>query len=764
MFKKIYKVFYLQKNRPFNVLSLFSFLIISCTSHREQYNPLKSKESHTILEIEGLNLSSKGQFHQAPEESGSQTVVSSSYAEESKQNAYKKARENASIPISYENLSAGGVKVNQDLESVFFAVHGSSIKSVKKKLILSTKEGLDIILEEKEKKVKLISISTAYKGTLDFGDGIGKKRVGDSFSAHFNINSPIQQDLKNQKFIRQIYNHFEKTNNVDCFVTHQCTSYFVKNIFHVELPKMIFLFTTNKRRKLFKILLKNADPDKNLAPINYADRSIGDKKSELVLPVQGPHPLDFGPKAGMRKTLDSFSDIIDLTGLHPEKNPEVKSFIQSLYNHLEKKEINCLKEGLCHIENYTNGIIFKLPKMEFLFSKNKLAILSGMRIIGEKIERSFKNQTAVFNYEKSSIGNIDLKMTKEEVDKLLYLLEQDDENRISIYKEGLRILWDENYEKIIQIKSVSNHIIKNQLNITADKSEQLRFNYRGSFDFGKDIDQRFLGESFFNQFNLNIHPEKDEKAKYFITSLYNYWENDNINCLEIQKCQISTTEKSIIFKLPKGFLVFSNDFKRIFTQFNLYGLEMQERKKKVHKNINGRINLAKQLVGNISKNMTKDEIEEQLQFLLQTKIGTVYREGILINWNPVTNKPNHITITKSLKHRINSNYKDSLLTYQGAIDFGGDIGYKKLESSFKDYFDLNVTDISRDEKAKHFLISLYNLQYDTEINCFEENKCDLVYLTNIKDNILFIFPSFTLVFKNNNLRTLDSVILVQISF
>ena len=578
MFKNI-KVFYLQKNRLFNVLSLLSFLglIISCTSHLEQYNPSNSNESHTILEIEGPNsllvLSSKGQSHQVTEESGSQTVVSSSYAEESKQNAYKKARENASIPISYENLSAGGVKVNQDVESVFFAVHRYSINQSENELRLSTKEGLDIAL--KEKKVKYILISTAYKGTLDFGDGIGKKRMGDSFSAYFNINSPIQEDLKNQNFIRQIYNHFEKTNNVDCFITHQCTSYFINNVFIVKLPKMELLFTTNKMRKLVKILLKNADPDKNLAPINYADRSIGDKKVEINLPVQDFHPLDFGPKAGMRKTLDSFSNIMDLTGLHPEKNPEVKSFIQSLYNHLEKKKINCLREGLCHIENNTHEIVFKLPKMEFLFSKNKLAILSGMRIIGEKFERSLKNQTVPFNYENSSIGNIDLKMTKEKVDEFLHLLHHDD--RTSIYREGLHIRWDKNYEKIIEISSVSNHIIKNQLNLTADESERIRINYRGLFDFGQDIGQRFLGEPFFNQFNLNIHPEKDGKAKYFITSLYNYWENDNINCLETQNCQILTNEKFILFKLPKGVLTFSNDFKRNFIEFKLYGLEMQRR-------------------------------------------------------------------------------------------------------------------------------------------------------------------------------------------
>ena len=70
------------------------------------------------------------------------------------------------------------------------------------------------------------------------------------------------------------------------------------------------------------------------------------------------------------------------------------------------------------------------------------------------------------------------------------------------------------------------------------------------------------------------------------------------------------------------------------------------------------------------------KLKNSFKFYYKHKWVLFNREGILINWNPVTNKPYQIVITKALKHMINSNYKDSLLTYQGAIDFGDDIRYK----------------------------------------------------------------------------------------
>ena len=168
------------------------------------------------------------------------------------------------------------------------------------------------------------------------------------------------------------------------------------------------------------------------------------------------------------------------------------------------------------------------------------------------------NITALVNPVEQSIANIDMHMTKEEIEKILkpiYI------NSIGYhtYREGLSILWDtitNQPHRIVlspgiypQEEELSKHILI----------------YRGAIDFGPEIGHKHIGDSFANQFDMSRSEsiEKDEKAQNFIVSLYNYLNNTEINCIEAQKCKIEQTPLGkIVFDLPSLNLVFRNENKR----------------------------------------------------------------------------------------------------------------------------------------------------------------------------------------------------------
>ena len=757
------KWFLVHTTRLFFVLVLTA----SCTKHREQYglsqiSELQDSLDQTLLEGSNSNsslvLPSIGQASDRAEvigeentdtsQAGSRTVASLSA-----QDRYRQIRQNSSLPVSYDELSAGGIQVNQNYQDVSPSVHIYDYQRMGNGSVIAlTKEGLEIVLEER--KVKSIFVSMAYQGLLDFGPRIGQKRVGDSFASFLNLHSPVQKNQVNQDFVRLLYNHFEKTNQ-DCFEIQECDTYFAGNFFVIKLPKMRLLFTTDERRKLHSITLEEVQ-SQDFVLVNYQDRSVRDEQVEVVLDVPRGHGLDFGNGIGLRQTLDSFSDVMDLTGYYPEKNLEIKNLIRSLYNNFEEKESDCLQEALCHIEANDKEIMFRLPKMVFVFTKNEWAVLSKMIIVGEKMERSVANRMAPFNYQENFVANISLDMTREEVNQVLYSMD-DDQNDRTLYREGLLINWNGN--EIRSLSLLSNQRLKEMTKLPMEQIESMRSSYEGSFDFGEEFGIRRLGESFLDQFSLSTKPEEDQKARHFITSVYKHWENKETDCLESQTCQILTDEKSIQFLLPKGVLFFSNDFHRNFTNFNLYGLRIQDQERQTQSNLNQKIDLREQSVASIKKSMTRDEIDDKLQLLEQKNNLSIYREGISIFYDPMSEKPQLITVSESVRNQMDMMNPELLLPYQGVIDFQYDIGLKKIGDSFEDQFDFQAEDISQDALAKQFLISLYNSIYEAEVNCIEEKQCELRYKTDRKDLILFELPTFDMTFENNRTKNLDSIIL-----
>ena len=102
----------------------------------------------------------------------------------------------------------------------------------------------------------------------------------------------------------------------------------------------------------------------------------------------------------------------------------------------------------------------------------------------------------------------------------------------------------------------------------------IRSSYQGSIDFGPWIEDEKrrhvkIGESFADQFSLGVKDiQKDEKAVFFITSLYKHLEGTEENCLETQKCKLSINPQGnyILFNFPKMTFLFGNNERRNLIQ------------------------------------------------------------------------------------------------------------------------------------------------------------------------------------------------------
>ena len=498
---------------------------------------------------------------------------------------------------------------------------------------------IELEILNKEKKVSSIIVDDPYKGFLDFGSDIGKKRIGDSFSSQFNLNAVnIQKDPKTQDFIRSTFNHFEKSNK-NCFAFDECRTYFINQGFVVALPKMGLIFSTDKRRTLLSIILKDVEQREEGVSnqINYHNRSYDGEKVEegmLVISPVAPLALSFGDTE--YKIKHSFSDMMDLTRLKPENTPNVKNFIVSLYNEGEKTDINCLEEKKCHIENQETHIVFKLPKAWLNFTKNNLAVLESVTIISEKSEKLLNNRRVPFHYGEGSIGNINVQMNKEEVEKQLNGSDfiSYGESIMAGYNEGLLIDWTKNND-IFQIQALSKEASKE---IYSD----LNFYYEGIFNFGPEIGNKQLGDSLVEEFDLNqMDPKKDQKAIDFIVSLYKNWENSDINCLEEKDCEIIVDNEGFIeFDLPKAKLQISNDFQRSFRSITLKSIEFQKKEEGLKNNVEQPINILDMSLGNINFDMTREEIEKILNFTDTYLVGPgisektyLYKEGLSITYD-----------------------------------------------------------------------------------------------------------------------------------
>lgn len=173
----------------------------------------------------------------------------------------------------------------------------------------------------------------------------------------------------------------------------------------------------------------------------------------------------------------------------------------------------------------------------------------------QKDIRTRENSLVPIDYQNGSAGNISIKTEYEESLDILSLNFRS--GGYFIYDEGLVVLWREDAPRVPHAILLSS-------------------SYQGSMDFGPWMEEsqrhRKLGQSFADQFSLGVKDiQKDEKAIFFITSLYKHLENTDEDCLEIKKCHLSINPQGnyIVFELPKMGFLFGNNERRKLVQIGI---------------------------------------------------------------------------------------------------------------------------------------------------------------------------------------------------
>ena len=186
-------------------------------------------------------------------------------------------------------------------------------------------------------------------------------------------------------------------------------------------------------------------------------------------------------------------------------------------------------------------------------------------------ERDIKvreNSLASIDYQTGSAGNISVETSYEEAINILSLELYLPSEGIYIYREGLTIKWEDTSPRYPLFIHVSDA-------------------YQGSMDFGPwmEEDQRYvrIGQSFANYFTLDVEDiQEDEKAIFFITSLYKHLENTDEDCLASETCRLSVNsqENLIVFDLPKMRLFFGNNSRRKLVKISIKSQKQSIKRKK----------------------------------------------------------------------------------------------------------------------------------------------------------------------------------------
>ena len=162
-----------------------------------------------------------------------------------------------------------------------------------------------------------------------------------------------------------------------------------------------------------------------------------------------------------------------------------------------------------------------------------------------------KNSLVPIGYQDGSIANINMKTEYEESTDILNFNYAVDGQYV--YAEGIVIIWRNDPPRTPRVIFVIPR-------------------YQGTMDFGPWIGDIRVGQSFKDQFSTGVKDiSQDEKAAYFITSLYKHLENKEENCLENQKCQLSVNPQGnyIIFVLPRMIFLFGNNERRNLVQISI---------------------------------------------------------------------------------------------------------------------------------------------------------------------------------------------------
>ena len=146
-----------------------------------------------------------------------------------------------------------------------------------------------------------------------------------------------------------------------------------------------------------------------------------------------------------------------------------------------------------------------------------------------------KKDTSLFiDMKNLSVANINMNTTYEELE---------DE-----FITGIRIEW----------KTDKNIPVEKQ----TPKTIAIDRNYPGKLLL-QNSQEKFIGDSFTEQFKSSAGHFTDDKAREFINSLYQLWIDENSeDCLSLDNCLIQEEATRIVFILPQRALIFGNDNRR----------------------------------------------------------------------------------------------------------------------------------------------------------------------------------------------------------
>ena len=168
----------------------------------------------------------------------------------------------------------------------------------------------------------------------------------------------------------------------------------------------------------------------------------------------------------------------------------------------------------------------------------------------EESQQILENFLKPIDLKKLSVAGIDRETPYQQAQEILHPLSHN--NNIIHYKEGIIIKWKSEEKLPVDTKRTLEEI-----NITQY--------YRGPLNFGGNIQERRIGDSFVDQFDLQANSIiADKKAIAFINSLFKSWVNESVSqCFEQRRCSISLTKDNRIeFDLSGRQLFFGNDNRR----------------------------------------------------------------------------------------------------------------------------------------------------------------------------------------------------------
>ena len=449
----------------------------------------------------------------------------------------------------------------------------------------------------------------------------------------------------------------------------------------------------------------------------------------------------------------------------------------NLYNVFEETDFDCFQEKKCFIGQDPinlppNIFLFFLPKMTFLFEDTEETTLISVRFAKDnKSYNDLLQQTSqtdetittpsieattpslskhwVINYKNQTIGEINSNTTKEEINQML-TLESEPDDGVFYYEEGMSIIY--NKEDKVSTIAVTNILNKSSFSITLNNPKQL--------SKLETLKGAALSEILLNQFFI-IQPE-NENEYVFLNKIYNLFEEPSANCFQEGKCFLKHNSPQpgiITFYIPKMTFFFSNpviDQTTMETKTSLISAgitfsedipldpqsETSEDSSLENPVKSFIIDYQNQSVGEIDFNITKEEANQILTLKSENNNFSDYKEGISIQWND-KGKAVSITIIKNENSQLLFDKKESLIT-----QLSDGIKYSDTDSN---------TDSA--PNLRMIIEDLYNIFENTNIDCVEEDKCQVIVDTTLPKFFGIKFPKMILWFSETkkNLIVLEWV-------